>query len=390
MLNRAAKTPVLIDKSNKYEKLNRVLLSSETIKEKWLQDLLAKNPSILPTGDVDPTYSPLFLIGREIMTPNGRIDNLYVTPNGHLVIVETKLWSNPEARRAVVGQIIEYAKAVKTWDYENVNRAYKEYHKTKTNLFDALVAAGHKDNTGEIEFVDTLTKNIHKSRFLLMIVGDGIRENVEELLESTSNMIDMHHNIALCELEIYKLGTSKIVIPHLTAHTKVVTRGVISIEDGSIKVENTEEELSTPVNTHNKKLQTDEEFIKNYIKSHPNTDAEQISNFMDAIRNLGFYINYGEKSIIIHLPNIAPLINISFKDNWFVPIKIMNALKRRGYSELMANSLFADLKPFIKHTPRSKSKPYDKLDVFYFLDENIITSKREAFLNALESFKNKF
>lgn len=390
MLNRAAKTPVLIDKSNKYEKLNRVLLSSETIKEKWLQDLLAKNPSILPTGDVDPTYSPLFLIGREIMTPNGRIDNLYVTPSGHLVIVETKLWSNPEARRAVVGQILEYAKAVKTWDYENVNRAYKEYHKTKTNLFDALVAAGHKDNTDEIEFVDTLTKNIHKSRFLLMIVGDGIRENVEELLESTSNMIDMHHNIALCELEIYKLGTSKIVIPHLTAHTKVVTRGVISIEDGSIKVENTEEELSNPVNTHNKKLQTDEEFIKNYIKSHPNADAEQISNFMDAIRNLGFYINYGEKSIIIHLPNIAPLINISFKDNWFVPIKIMNALKRRGYSELMANSLFADLKPFIKHTPRSKSKPYDKLDVFYFLDENIITSKREAFLNALESFKNKF
>ena len=82
--------------------------------------------------------------------------------------------------------------------------------------------------------------------------------------------------------------------------------------------------------------------------------------------------------------------NISFKDNWFVPIKIMNALKRRGYSEKMTNSLFIDLKPLIKNTPRSKSKPYDKLDVFYYMDDNILTTKREQFLTALQSFKNKF
>ena len=113
MSERVAKTPILIDKSNKYEKLNRVLLSQENLDEGWLQNLLAKHPSVLPTADVDPIYAPLFLIGREIQTENGRIDNLYVTPSGHLVIVETKLWSNPEARRAVVGQILEYAKAVK-------------------------------------------------------------------------------------------------------------------------------------------------------------------------------------------------------------------------------------------------------------------------------------
>lgn len=390
MSERVTKTPILIDKSNKYEKLNRVLLSQENLDEGWLQNLLAKHPSVLPTADVDPIYAPLFLIGREIPTENGRIDNLYVTPSGHLVIVETKLWSNPEARRAVVGQILEYAKAVKNWDYEKVNEAYKAYNKTKNNLFDALVASGHKDAADQIEFVDVLTKNIRKARFLLMIVGDGIRENVEELLEHTGNMIDMHHNIALCELEIYKIGTSKIIIPHLTAHTQVVTRGVISIEDGNIKVNEIEEEKPTAKVQHNKALLTDEEFIKNYIKSHRNITAEQISTFMDEVRNLGFYINYGEKSIIIHMPGVTPLVNISFKDNWFVPIKIVNALKRRGYSELMANSLLADLKPLIKNTARSKSKPYDKLDVFYYLDDNILTTKREQFLVALESFKNKF
>ncbi len=240
------------------------------------------------------------------------------------------------------------------------------------------------------EYSKLFLNAIHKARFLLMIVGDGIRENVEELLEHTGNMIDMHHNIALCELEIYQMGASKIVIPHLTAHTRIITRGVISIEDGNIKLDNIEEEISTARPKHNNAILTDEEFIKNYTKSHHNITMDQISNFMENVRNLGFYTNYGEKSMIIHLPGVAPLINISFKDNWFVPIKIKNSLKRRGYSELMADSLLADLKPFVKNTPRSKSKPYDKQDVFYYLDENIITTKCELFLNALESFKNKF
>ncbi len=393
MTERASKTPVLIDKSNKYEKLNRLLLSQEKLDEGWLQNLLAKFPSILPTGEIDPIYAPLFLIGREISTDNGRIDNLYVTPSGYLVIVETKLWSNPEARRAVVGQILEYAKSVKNWDYEYVNNAYQTYNKTKKTLFDALVAAGHKEPSDEVEFIDVLTKNIHKARFLLMIVGDGIRENVEKLLESagdTNDTIDMHHNIALCEMEIYKIGTSKIVIPHLTAHTKIVKRTVVSIEDGNIKVDIEEEEKTIAKNQYNKTILTDDEFIKKYVKLHHNINTEQISDFMDDIRNLGFSINYAGKSISINLPGVTSLINIGLKDNSFVPVRIIRTLKRRGYSELMVNSLLEDLKPLIKHLPYSKSKPYDKLDVFYHLDDSIITTKREQFLSALESFKNKF
>lgn len=390
MSKRVAKTPILIDNNNKYEKLNRLLLSQEKLDEGWLQNLLAKHPSILPTGEVDPIYAPLFLIGREIQTANGRIDNLYVTPGGYLVIVETKLWSNPEARRTVVGQILEYAKAVKTWDYEDVNTAYKIYHKTKKNLFDALVAAEHKEKSDEIEFIDVLTNNIHKARFLLMIVGDGIRESVEKLLEYTGDTIDMHHNIALCEMEIYKLGTSKIVIPHLTAHTKIVKRTVVSIEDGNIKVKDIDEERTATKISHHKTLITDDDFIKNYIKTHNKFSSEQISEFMDDVRDRGLDIHYGEKSINIYLPNGIPVIKIGLGDSWFVPKGINNTLKRRGYSESMSNSLLVDLKPLLKNTPRSKSKPYDRLDVFYYLDENIITTKREQFLDALESFKNKF
>ena len=48
-----------------------------------------------------PATTALFSLAREVPVDiggsDGRIDNLLVTNNGHLVIVETKLYRNPAA-----------------------------------------------------------------------------------------------------------------------------------------------------------------------------------------------------------------------------------------------------------------------------------------------------
>jgi hypothetical protein len=49
-------------------------------------------------------------ICTELNTPAGPIDNFMVSPSGLPVLVECKLWRNPEARREVVSQILDYAK----------------------------------------------------------------------------------------------------------------------------------------------------------------------------------------------------------------------------------------------------------------------------------------
>ena len=49
-------------------------------------------------------------ICTELSTPAGAIDNFMVTPSGLPVLVECKLWRNPEGRREVIGQILDYAK----------------------------------------------------------------------------------------------------------------------------------------------------------------------------------------------------------------------------------------------------------------------------------------
>ena len=58
----------------------------------------------------------------ELNTPADSIDTLYATPQGKLVVLEAKLWRNPEARRTVVGQVLDYAKELGSWTYEDLQR----------------------------------------------------------------------------------------------------------------------------------------------------------------------------------------------------------------------------------------------------------------------------
>lgn len=45
------------------------------------------------------------------------LDLLGVTPAGRIVLVECKLWRNPQARREVVAQVPEYASLLQDWSY---------------------------------------------------------------------------------------------------------------------------------------------------------------------------------------------------------------------------------------------------------------------------------
>ena len=90
--------------------LRPVSLASGGRSEAWLRDFLLAHPSVLPTAAIDPAYADPIPVCRELRTPAGPLDCLFATRFGGLVVVECKLWRNPQARREVVGQILDYAK----------------------------------------------------------------------------------------------------------------------------------------------------------------------------------------------------------------------------------------------------------------------------------------
>jgi len=48
----------------------------------------------------------------ELPTAAGALDNLWITPEGGIVLGECKLFRNPEARRQVIVQALDYARAI--------------------------------------------------------------------------------------------------------------------------------------------------------------------------------------------------------------------------------------------------------------------------------------
>jgi len=258
--NRRNGQPIYIQNESA-KNLVRLPLYGKDFNEEWIQKLIHQHPSILPINEIEPSFSPLISIGREIATSVGYLDNLYVSPDGYLTIVETKLWRNPEARREVVGQIIDYAKELSKWTFSDLNKAVvsfsKLYNKNTCGLLEMVRNHTELDEQDEQFFIDNISKNLKRGRFLLLIVGDGIRESVEDMIEYLSQSPQLHFTLALIELQVFKLGednSSLIVIPQLVTRTKEITRAIVRIEgsySADLKV-NIETDLGTE--TENKKI----------------------------------------------------------------------------------------------------------------------------------------
>lgn len=202
--------------------------------EAAIQDLIQANPACLPISEIDPLFSPAIGICTELATPAGFIDNFLVTPTGLPILVECKLWRNPEGRREVVGQILDYAKELSRWSSSDLQREVSRRLKRDDNaMIDLVRLAGYA--VDEIAFNDALSLNLRRGRFLLIIVGDGIRENVEAIAEYLQGHAGLHFSLGLVELPICELDTgSTLIVPRVLARTSLIVREVVAVPEAFI------------------------------------------------------------------------------------------------------------------------------------------------------------
>jgi hypothetical protein len=214
-------------------------------------------------------------ICTELNTTAGPIDNLMVTPSGLPVLVECKLWRNPEGRREVVGQILDYAKELTRWSSSDLQReAGRRLGRTGNALLDLVRAAGHDPD--EIEFNDALTGNLRRGRFLLLIVGDGIREGVEAITEYLQVHAGLHFTLGLVELPIFTTPRGeRLVLPRVLARTHLVTRNVIAVPDHH-KIEEPSSEAEVEVDPERVALADEQQrFWKSFLDGLELDDPEQ-------------------------------------------------------------------------------------------------------------------
>jgi len=366
--DRMQTTPLLIRDNGQHQKLEKTPFSSRDYQEDWLQSLIHNSPSLLPVSEIEPAFGPLVSIGREIPTSVGFIDNLLMSPQGYLTIVETKLWRNPEARREVVGQIIDYAKEISHWTFDELDQKVRTYNKTARKsalgVIDTLRTLEDIREEDESKIIDAITRHLQRGRFLLLVVGDGIRESVEAMADFLGQTPQLHFTLALVELQIYRMGQDRIVIPQVVMRTREVVRAIIQIEGGTVQQIKVELDNDPAATTRKSRRTLSEQDFFEELSQHAQKDeVEFATQIMHDFQDIGCEIQWRQASFVVTLPDPSgsgqhlTLLVVEKQGNLYVGW-LPDQLTRIGLPRSIGDEYFEKIKTTLTGCERPNVKPY--------------------------------
>lgn len=318
MKNSAYGKPIFISSKDEILEINKI----SSFDEEYIQNIVFEFPSCLPISDIDETYNPLIPVCKELNTPVGPLDILMITSFGELAIIETKLWRNPEARRKVIAQILDYAKELSNWTYEDLTREVNRKLGTKGNVLYKIALNGNSNQlTEEQDFVDLVSRNLARGRILLLVVGDGIKEGAHGISEFLSNSAHLNFTLAMIELSIYESPEiGKLILPKTIVKTKEISKLTIEIplgykltinDEGHSDLENTTNNLSPQ---REKERQFYISFWSDYIKQLSLDDPGQALPSNVKGTNLYLYPGNNKKAwISAYFANSSKRVGVYFR-----------------------------------------------------------------------------
>ncbi len=290
-----------------FSALEAVPLDKPPYNEDWLQNLIHDQPGLIPASEIEACFDNLVPILREFSLPSGYLDNFYVTPEGYPVLVEVKLWKNQEARRKVVAQILEYAKDFAALSYEDLNSEIRKQLKNQKwggNPLHEIVSAQVSTPPDEITFVDRVTRNLREGRFLLLVLGDGIREEMAALAGYLMQH-SLRYAFGMVEIRLYKLPDgSHLALPRVLAKTQTIERHVtvVTVQGEGVKIT-----APTPViseRVEKTSLSTDE-FYDLMAQQNPQ-NVVWVKDLIAALSDLPIDVQTGSKGESLMLKAPAP------------------------------------------------------------------------------------
>ena len=153
--------------------------------EDELQSLIAEHPELLDGEQIRPGDPRRWLlITREkgiSETANSgarwAVDHLIVDQDAIPTLAEVKRGSNPEIRRTIVGQLLEYAAhAARTWTAEELRRTFEDSAKAKghdpSQILGRLLRTDVEPDAND--FWENVATNLTARRMRLLFIADEI------------------------------------------------------------------------------------------------------------------------------------------------------------------------------------------------------------------------
>ena len=182
--------------------------------EVHLQEILFRDPDIVPVEDIssDTELSPIKLMLKEVGLPgSGATDLVGIDKNGNMYIIETKLARNPEVRRQVIGQILEYAAFLNEKGLDWLDDIVKKQKKVSiSEYFDKL----NDPDWDKESFEQNLRDNLDSGTFKLFIAVDEMNPDLQRIINYMENVLSME--IYALELRYFKdKDGMEILVPNV-------------------------------------------------------------------------------------------------------------------------------------------------------------------------------
>lgn len=194
-----------------------------------LQTLIAEHPELLDGTQIRPENPRRWLlITREKGIPETAdtasrwaVDHLIVDQDAMPTLVEVKRGSNPEIRRTIVGQMLEYAAhAAQTWSAEELRRTFQE-SATDQGLDpdEAIGTLLQADGEPDVDrFWQDVSTNLEARRLRLLFVADEIPDPLERTVEFLNAQMPNIEVLAV-EIKQFRGSSTQTLVPRVIGRT---------------------------------------------------------------------------------------------------------------------------------------------------------------------------
>lgn len=202
--------------------------------EEEIQDLIADHPELLDGGQISPGNPRRWVLvaaekGIAETSDTGArwaVDHLFVDQDAVPTLVEVKRGSSPDARRTVVGQMLEYAAhAAQTWSAKELRDAFEESAgKRGLDPAEALGELLQADEEADADrFWEAAAANLAASRLRLLFVSDAIPDSLERIVEFLNAQMPRIEVLAV-EIKQFRGESAQTLVPCVLGRTAAPSR----------------------------------------------------------------------------------------------------------------------------------------------------------------------
>ena len=205
---------------------------AESIKvkaEEELQKLLIESPTLIPVDEIREGASPLVFAISEFGLPgSGATDVLAFSPEGDIAIIECKLAKNPESKRKVIGQILEYAAYLWQMDYDELNsRIQSKRGKSLSELVREVIERENLEGEWDEEvFRNGVKQTLESGSFILIIVVDEINDELRRIIRYVNECSKSAFSLHALEMRRFKADKIEVLVPTYMAYPQNPQQGL--------------------------------------------------------------------------------------------------------------------------------------------------------------------